>query len=497
MLKNISANWVLTLLRILSAYLLMPFTLAMLGKDGYGLWILVTSITGYLGILILGTPMASVRHMAKEIADKNDAGLNQVFATFGGLYLLLGVVSALIGLVLLLLFPMGFDVAAPDVSTARLAMLLVLIHISASFFQQLPYGLMASYHDFVARNLIMGSGILLKIIITYVLLALIPNVYTVAVIQLLVIAFEFIVSWLVISRRYPHVSFSLSNFRRDRLKSIFSFSLYVMLLHLAGQLSFQTDSMVIGGYLTVADIPFYAVANSLTIYFMEFVIAVAAVVMPMSTKLQSEGDIKGLQEIFLKWSKICLSLSLLGGAYLLVFGPRFLAWWIGDEFEGPSGSVLRILMFSFLWFLPIRGVAQPMLMGLGKPGLPTITFFLISLINIVISILLAPHYGLDGIAWGTAIPNIMFAVALVLITCKHTQLPVSQFVDYVVIRPTLGFLPVVAVGYWMLVQFDFSSTLGLGFAGVVTCAMFAIISQVYVYSNDRFVKLNLLKRLKL
>jgi hypothetical protein len=92
----------------------------------------------------------------------------------------------------------------------------------------------------------------------------------------------------------------------------------------------------------------------------------------MATKLNAEGRRAELTDIFLKWSKISLSLSLAAGLFLIVLGPRFVAWWIGPEFERPSGMVLQILTVSSLVFLPIRGVAQPLMMGLGKPKAVTL-----------------------------------------------------------------------------------------------------------------------------
>jgi O-antigen/teichoic acid export membrane protein len=54
------------------------------------------------------------------------------------------------------------------------------------------------------------------------------------------------------------------------------------------------------------------VANSLIVYLMDFVIAIAAVIMPMTTRLRTEGDWPKLREIFLKWSKVALSLTVIG-----------------------------------------------------------------------------------------------------------------------------------------------------------------------------------------
>src|SRR5438132_13918873 len=100
----------------------------------------------------------------------------------------------------------------------------------------------------------------------------------------------------------------------------------------------MTDSLVIGKFLDVSSIPYFTVANSFLIYLMEFIIAIAAVVMPMATRLKTQGRTCDLREIFLKWSKIALSLTMMAGCFLIVLGPRFIAWWIDPTFEKPAGQ---------------------------------------------------------------------------------------------------------------------------------------------------------------
>ena len=117
-----------------------------------------------------------------------------------------------------------------------------------------------------------------------------------------------------------------------------------------------------------ASIPFYAVANSLIVYLMDFVIAIAAVVSPMATKLSTEGRTRRAEgDVPEVVEGRAVADASWPGLFLIVLGPRFIGWWIDPSFEGPSGQVLQILMVSSLVFLPVRGVALPILMGIGKP----------------------------------------------------------------------------------------------------------------------------------
>src|SRR5258706_2629780 len=176
--------------------------------------------------------------------------------------------------------------------------------------------------------------------------------------------------------------------------------------------------------MEVSAIPYFTVANSFIIYLMEFLIAIAAVVMPTATRLQTQGRSAELREIFLKWSKIALSLTMAAGLFLIVLGPRFIAWWVDPSFERPAGEVLQILMLSYLVFLPVRGVALPILMGLGKPGLPTIGFLVAGVVNLRLSIALVRPFGLAGVALGTAIPNVLFAIVVFMQACRELDVSV-------------------------------------------------------------------------
>jgi len=68
-IKNVGSNWIVTVVTVVAVYFLTPFTIHKLGDAGYGTWNLINSITGYLGLLVAGVPMASVRYFAHHVAN--------------------------------------------------------------------------------------------------------------------------------------------------------------------------------------------------------------------------------------------------------------------------------------------------------------------------------------------------------------------------------------------------------------------------------------------
>src|SRR5439155_25648784 len=154
MLRNIGSNWVLTAITIAATYILTPFIIRTLGQDGYGTWTLITAMTGYMNLLALGVPMACVRYLAQDIAERNTQKMNETIGSCAGLYLLVGAAATAIGLVLAVAFTTFYDIPPVWRAEAPFAFAVMVLQVSAGFIGLLPEGIMFAHHDFVVRNVV-------------------------------------------------------------------------------------------------------------------------------------------------------------------------------------------------------------------------------------------------------------------------------------------------------------------------------------------------------
>jgi O-antigen/teichoic acid export membrane protein len=485
-LRNVGSNWVLIILNVLLSYITTPFVVHMLGGEGYGTWTLVNAITGYLSLISLGVPMALVRFLGQHLSLNDWTKTNQTIATCAGLYLFLASAALLIGGGLWGMF-LFYDIPSSYRTDAYAAFALMVVYMSLSFVALLPEGILFAHHDFVPRNLVRVSTLLLRFALTLWVLPLRPSLTFLAVIQLCGLAFDFAASWALVRLRYSYVKLDLRLFDWRMMRQILSFGLFVLLMAAGGRLSFETDAIIIGALMGVGFIPFYAIANSLVVYLIEFVIAIAAVVAPMATSLSTQNREEELREIFLKWSKASLSLTIAAGLFLVVIGPSFVGWWISPEYERPSEVVLQMLVASCFVFLPARGVALPILIGLGKPRIPTAAFLAAGVLNFVMSGLLARPFGLAGVALGTAVPNVLFAIVVIAIACRELKVGLLEYVQYVVPRAALGALPMLALLVWFKTELGVSSPTGFIVAGAAMAVAFGLIWILFVYRDDPYV----------
>lgn len=489
MLKNIGSNWALNFVQILVFMVLTPFVVGALGKSTFGIWELVVSTAGPLQLLILGVPMATVRGIAKHLAKGEKDAASRVLGTSISLTLLMGAVTVLVGGAAYLGFGQlldGLDLEATQEADARSAYWIVIANLAIGFCLRLPYAIYDAHQDFIPRNLIMATGMLSKLGLTVVLLNQNADLVTLATVQVAITVLEFTISFTVSRKRHQGIRFRPAPLVKAQVLEILSFSVFSLLLNMGAMLAFRIDAIVIGANMSDESITTYALGNKLFEPLINLLLAIGMVVMPLATRLAAQDRSGEVRDVFLKWSKVAVTMVLMLGTYFIVLGPEFLAWWLQDEYVPESGRLMQILMASFLLFLPVRGVALPILMGLGRPKGPAFGLVGMGVANLAISIALVDEYGLVGVALGTAIPNVIFATWFVTRVCKELELSLGEFALYVAGKPFLGVLPAAGLLFLAKQQLGLSGFWPLFLGGLIFVGLFGMIQIAFVWKGDRY-----------
>ena len=81
LLRNVLANWLALGVATVVGFFLTPYMLRHLGDTGFGLWVLVTTLTGYYGLLDFGLRNSISRFVAHYQANDDATGLGRVVST--------------------------------------------------------------------------------------------------------------------------------------------------------------------------------------------------------------------------------------------------------------------------------------------------------------------------------------------------------------------------------------------------------------------------------
>ncbi len=416
--KNVLSNWVGYAINAIVSFFIAPFIVHSLGNTGYGIWTLSASIVGYLGILDFGIRPAIVKYVSHYHTLKDPDNLNAVMSTVFYVFCGLGlIVLALTGVVAFFANSL-FEVPELKQGVFQIVVLIVGVNLAISF----PFGVfeavLAALQRFEIRNAIQIANLLLRTVVVVIVLNNGGEVIALAVIALCSSFVGFIAKAIACYKALPslHIKWDLKS--RATLKTILSFSVYAFLMGISMRISFQTDSIVIGAFLSASAITFFAVGANLVEYLTGIVSQVTTTITPVASALNARNAIDKMQILLITGSKYLLLIILPVGTTFIILGDVFISLWMGTEYREPSSAVLTILTISYFGYLT-HFMAASILYGLGRLKVITILTVAAAIVNIVLSIILVGPYGINGVAWGTTIPQLLLSTIFYPVYISH------------------------------------------------------------------------------
>lgn len=473
-LVNVVSNWGAFGLSAIVNFLLSPFVVHSLGNDAYGVWILLSSLVGYLGLLDLGvrgavTKFVATHHAAGE-HDRASRIASAAFAIFGIAGALAILASFLGGR-----YGLGYFEVSPEfVDVAPTVILIGGVTIAISIVSGVYGGVIVARQRFDLLNVMTVVVTLLRAGAVVWALRSGGGLMELAWIQLGASAIQGVASVGIARSVYPDLSIRPTGFDRDDAKMIFSFGLYASLLHIAGSLVHYTDSVVIGAYLPVSLITFFAIASNLVDQARALVSGIAGTITPMAGALEGQDEMERVSGVLVTGGRFATLVALPVALTFILRGHTFIGLWMGPEYAQPAGDVLVLLAIGFAAGCGFH-ISTATLIGINKhPGLVPV-FVVEAVANIGLSIALIDEYGIWGVAVGTLVPRLV--VTLVLgpwYVRRAVGTPLLEFWGSTLVRPSLAMIPFALGSVWVERSFV-APNLIVYFAQVgATCALAAL-----------------------
>lgn len=439
--RNVVSNWGAYALAMIVNFFLSPYVVRHLGNTGYGVWTLILSLTGYLGLLDLGVRGAVTRYVAKfhtELDHKKSSNVASsaivIFATAGALAILVSLVMAT--------FVVGrMHIPEQFQSAARIVVIVTGLSIAASLVNGVFGGILVGLQRFDLTNSIEMTNNLLRAGTIVLMLRLGYGIVTLAFIQLGFTLLRLGANLTLSKKLYPELQLGLSEADRAGIKLIFSFSFFSFLLHVSGSLIYATDNLVIGSFLPVAAVTFYAIGGNLAEYSRALVSGISQTMTPVASATHAGQSQSELQRIVLLSSRAGSMVMLPVAITFLLRGSTFIGLWMGPQYADLSGRVVKVLSLTLiLW--AANAVTAGSILGVSKhrPLVPTLLAEGIA--NLILSIILIKKMGILGVAWGTVIPNFCSSVLFWPWYIRRTfGIGIAKYAESSWLRPWLAAIP--------------------------------------------------------
>jgi O-antigen/teichoic acid export membrane protein len=234
----------------------------------------------------------------------------------------------------------------------------------------------------------------------------------------------------------PGLRFSPRLVDRATFRTIRGYSLDALLAMLAGRVSFQTDAVVIGLFLGPQYITFFGIAAKLVEQAKGSLRALTTVLTPAVSAWEARGEDDAIRRTFLDGTRWVMYLILPVQAGLLVLGRPFLAVWMGPRYAEVSFPTLAILAAP-LGLAMAQSICGRVLYGVGRLRWFSRAVLAEAVANLLLSVLLARPFGIEGVAFGTALPNVVANVAVAVYVCRVLGVSVGTYCRVAFLKPLL------------------------------------------------------------
>jgi O-antigen/teichoic acid export membrane protein len=442
-IRNVLMNWVAFAVTILAGFLMSPFLVRHLGDAVYGVWVLLGSLAGYLGLLDFGLIPSMVKYVAEYRARNDQRALNRLMTAGLVAYSIMGLVSLALSLAIAFTFNDIFHSPVDD-RTAAAIVFIAGLNLAVAFPSSVFVGLIRGYQRYDIDARVTSLLIVMRNLLIVPLILRGHGILTVAL-----ITFLFDMSRLLYLVRKawqlnPEIRFARAYFDRAELRRLFSFSFFVFIIIVSKHLIFYTDSIIIGLFLSTSAVTAYFIASRLVTYLLALVSEMVGVLAPRASELSADDDQRGIRELLTVSTKYMLLTALPAATVFFVMGENFITLWMGPSFAN-SAQVLTILTIAILSHLMLMP-SETILLGMGKHRVVARLMIVQAVANLGLSLALVRPMGIRGVALGTAIPMACFLFASLFIYYRyHFRLPLGDYLRRSIPAPLAAQVPFAAL----------------------------------------------------
>ena len=412
-IRNIFSGWMSLAAEILVAFILTPYIIIKLGAATYGIWSLMISVIGYLGLIDIGIRGSVGRYINHYIALKEQLALSEVVGTSTVALTVLSVLAGIIAIFLAGNFSTVFPKTPPElIGEIRFALPLLAIGLWLSFISSILTNLLAAKEALYITNAYSLITLIVRSIAIFLVLEAGHGLDALVLVTLGTTSLNMVLTLWSVCRIFASEMPSFILFSPSRFQEMWRFGLASFVARTSSTMA-NDSAPIIGMWILGPEaVAIYSVALTLTQNARRVLDQAGTAIFPSVMKAGAIKDYSGLRSLYLRFMDISFAIGSLVFVGMIVFAGDFLLLWVGPEYAG-GNIVVTILAFGYL----MSGTCSTGPLSLASLDRINITMR-ISLGEAVACVLLTAALpglfgmGLAGMALGSTLPRLFSSCAL-------------------------------------------------------------------------------------
>ncbi|MGL5797563.1 MAG: lipopolysaccharide biosynthesis protein, partial [Cetobacterium sp.] len=393
-----------------------PMYMKYLGPADYGINSLVQSIIGYISILNLGLGNTMLRYTVQYRAEnklEEEKSLNGMFLV---IYSVLMLIAIFIGIYLYSNMNefFGKNFTFEEIQKTKSIFVIMFLNVAISFPLSIFSTNISSKEKFIYQRSIKLATIILNPIVAVILMMNGFGLISITVSTVFFALTSYIFDIIYALKLGMKIKFS--KFNKNIIKEIFIYSFFIFLNVLIDQIYWGTDRVIIGKYIGVTGIAVYSIGGIFNTLYMGFASSVSGVLFPKINRLIVEGKHDEINDIFIKVGRLqYILLGLISSGFIL-FGKDFITLWVGESYIEAYKIALWIMIPLTVPLIQSTGIA--IMQARNMHQFRSLIYFIIAIMNLLMSILFVKKYGVIGCAIATGISFILGQIIIMNIYYK-------------------------------------------------------------------------------
>ena len=379
-------------------FLYTPIMLHILGQAEYGLYSLANSVISYLTLLSFGFGSTIIRYISKYRAEENKEAVNRTFGFFLLLYVFLGILVFVVGLVVSNnvehIFHKGLTES--EIDKVHVLIIIMSFNTALSFPNSVFSSIITSYERYVYRKLVdMISTVaapIFNLVALYMGFASVGMSIASTILQILMLPLNVIYCFKVlnIKPKFKRIPYSL-------ITEMLGFSFYVFLATIVDMLFWSTDKVILGMLASSTAVAIYNVGGTFNNMVISLSTSISGVLTPKITgMIAKDVPREQLTELFVRIGRLQYFVIALIVSGFSVFGQSFIQLWAGNEYA--DAYWIAILTMFPLCIPLIQNTGLSIVVAQNKHKFRSIVYLIIAIINAISTYLIVPYYGGIGAA---------------------------------------------------------------------------------------------------
>ena len=462
--------------------LYVPMLLHYLTKSQYGVYQLMGSFIAMLSLMDFGLGNSVTRFLSQARACGNKQEEKTILSTARFLYLLISIVILILGGALYFFIPPLYQhtLTAPELLLAQQIFLLLLVNFVVCISGNIFVSVLFSYERFVPWQLICFVNTIGMPLMAWAVLSWRADALYLVLVQtgfnILCVMLNYLYCRFRLQVRFP-ISFQY----REILKRLTTFSLFVFIGNISGQVYWRLGSFVLGAMVGAVAVANYYIGTQICLFFLIFSGSIGGLFFPkLSADWAINYSLDTHNDIFCKTGRLQAMVAFLILTGFALLGKQFLFLWLGPGNE-ICYWVALIFMVGYSLSV-IQGAAGVILQAIDKYAFYAWASLGISVLNLVLAVVVTRRYGLIGCAFSTALCLFVGLGTILNVYYHKIGLNIKQFfqqlqsIFYAAVAVSIVLLFIFRI--WV-VQNNWTSFL---IHGCVIVALYGIVMGIFVFN---------------